>query len=71
MALVVQIGGFLSLNFALGHLPASIVSTSLLAQPVLTALIAVPLLGQPLGVVQIFGGMLVMVGIVIVHKSNI
>ncbi len=71
MALVVQIGGFLSLNFALGHLPASIVSASLLAQPVLTALIAVPLLGQPLGVVQIFGGMLVMVGIVIVHKSNI
>jgi drug/metabolite transporter (DMT)-like permease len=47
------------------------VSTSLLAQPVLTALIAVPLLGQPLGVVQIFGGMLVMAGIVIVHKSNI
>lgn len=71
MALVVQIGGFLSLNFALGHLPAPIVSASLLAQPVLTALIAVPLLGQPLGVVQIFGGVLVMAGIVIVHKSRI
>lgn len=70
MALVVQIGGFLSLNFALGHLPAPIISASLLAQPVLTALIAVPLLGQPLGAVQIFGGVLVMTGIVIVHKSR-
>lgn len=70
MALVVQIGGFLSLNYALGHLPAPIISVSLLAQPVLTALLAVPLLGQLLNGVQILGGTLVMTGIFIVHRSR-
>jgi drug/metabolite transporter (DMT)-like permease len=70
MAIVLQIGGFLSLNYALGHLPAPIVSTSLLAQPVLTALLAIPLLGQSIGLVQLIGGVLVLGGIVIVHKSR-
>ncbi|MCI0475991.1 MAG: DMT family transporter, partial [Anaerolineales bacterium] len=70
MALANQIGGFLSLNYALGHLPAPIISTSMLAQPVLTAILAVPLLGQSLGFVQVFGGVLVMAGIVIVHRSR-
>ena len=71
MAFVVQIGGFLSLNFAQGHLPAPIVSASLLAQPVLTALLAVPLLGQALAPSQLIGGALVLGGIVTVHKSRI
>lgn len=70
MAIVLQIGGFLSLNYALGHLPAPIVSTSLLAQPILTALLAIPLLGQSIGWIQLLGGALVMVGIVIVHQSR-
>lgn len=71
MAIVLQIGGFLSLNYALGHLPAPIVAASLLAQPILTALFAVPLLGQTIGLVQLLGGALVMAGIVIVHKSKV
>lgn len=70
MAIVLQIGGFLSLNYALGHLPAPIVSTSLLAQPILTALLAIPLLDQSIGLVQLWGGALVMTGIIIVHKSR-
>jgi drug/metabolite transporter (DMT)-like permease len=70
MAIVIQIGGFLSLNFAQGHLPAPIVSASMLAQPVLTALLAVPLLGQEVGLVQIVGGVLVLSGIFIVHRSR-
>lgn len=70
MALANQIGGFLSLNYALGHLPAPIVSTSLLAQPILTALLAIPLLGQPIALAQLLGGVLVMTGIIIVHKSR-
>jgi len=70
MALVIQIGGFLSLNYAQGHLPAHIVSASMLAQPVLTALLAVPLLGQAIGLAQIIGGALVISGIFIVHQSR-
>jgi len=71
MALVNQVGGFLSLNYALGYVPAPIVSTSLLAQPLLTALFAIPLLGQSLGLVQILGGALVMTGIVIAHRARV
>lgn len=70
MAIVLQIGGFLSLNYALGHLPAPLVSTSLLAQPILTALLAIPLLGQAIALVQLLGGVLVMMGIIIVHRSR-
>jgi drug/metabolite transporter (DMT)-like permease len=71
MALVIQIGGFLSLNYAQGHLPAPLVAASMLAQPVLTAILAVPLLGQSLVLVQVIGGVLVLAGIVIVHRSRV
>ena len=40
LALVVQVIGWLLLNYALGHLPASIVAPTLLMQPVLTAILA-------------------------------
>lgn len=65
-----MIGGFLSLNYALGHLPTPIIAASMLAQPVLTALFAVLLLGQLLGLVQVVGGVMVMMGIIIVHRSR-
>ncbi len=70
MALVVQVISFLSVNYALGHLPASIVSPTLLGQPVMTAIFAWVLLDQSLSAVQIIGGLLVLAGIVIVHKSK-
>ncbi len=71
LALVTQVGGWLSVSYALGHLRASIVAPTLLGQPVLTALIAVPLLGQPLAMVQVVGGALVLAGILIVHRTNV
>lgn len=42
LALLVQAGGQLAINFALGYLPASIVSPTMLAQPILTAIFAIP-----------------------------
>jgi drug/metabolite transporter (DMT)-like permease len=71
LALVVQVIGWLLLNYALGHLPASIVAPTLLMQPVLTAIFGVPLLGQPLGIAQVIGGALVLVGIFVVHRAKI
>jgi drug/metabolite transporter (DMT)-like permease len=68
LALVTQVGGYLCINYALGHLPASIVSPTMLGQPVLTALLAVPLLGEPLILVQIGGGLLVLGGIWLIHQ---
>jgi len=70
LALITQVGGYISINYALGHLPASIVSPTLLGQPVFTALLAVPLLGEALSLVQITGGLMILFGIRIVHVSR-
>jgi len=70
LALVVQVFGWLLLNYALGHLPASIVAPTLLMQPVITAVFGVPLLGQPITLIQVIGGALTLGGIFIVHRSK-
>ena len=58
LGLISQLGGYLALTYALGHLPATITSISLLAQGPLTAAMAAPLLGEPLTLPQIVGGAL-------------
>ncbi len=60
--------GWMAINYSLGHLPAPIASVSLLSQPVVTALAAVPLLSEPLSLYQIGGGLLVLLGIYIVNR---
>jgi len=69
-ALLPQLTGYLALGYALGHLPASIVSPTLLGQPVITALLAIPLLGETLQPVQWIGGLVVLGGIFLVHRSR-
>ncbi len=69
-AFLTQLGGYLSVNYAIGRLPVSTVSPTLLAQPVVTALLAVPLLGQPITVSQITGGALVLFGIFVINKVS-
>lgn len=70
LALIVQVFGWLSINYALGHLPASLVAPTLLGQPVITALAAAPLLGQSLSATQMVGGLIVLAGIYTVHRSK-
>lgn len=70
LAFIVQVFGWLLLNYALGHLPASIVSPTLLMQPVITAIFGVPLLGQPISLVQVVGGVLTLGGIFIIHRAK-
>ncbi|HEX6820050.1 MAG TPA: DMT family transporter [Ktedonobacterales bacterium] len=69
LGLISQVAGWLAINYALGHLPASVVSVTLLGQPVLTALFAVPLLGQALVGEQIVGGLVALGGIYLVNRS--
>jgi len=69
-ALVSQTGGYLAVAYALGHLPASLVAPTMIGQPVVTALLAIPLLGESLQAGQIMGGLAVLVGIYIVHTSR-
>lgn len=69
-ALVSQTGGYLAVGYALGHLPASLVAPTMLGQPVVTALLAVPLLGENLDAWQLVGGLAVLIGIYLVHTSR-
>jgi drug/metabolite transporter (DMT)-like permease len=69
-ALISQVGGYLSVGYALGHLPASVVSPTMIGQPVLTALLAIPFLGEHLYTAQGIGGLCVLTGIYLVHRSR-
>lgn len=69
-AILSQIGGYVSIGYALGHIPASIVSPTMITQPVLTAVLAVPLLGESLRTPQIIGGLIVIIGIYLIHHSR-
>jgi len=70
LGLISQLGGYLALTYALGHLPATITSVSLLTQGPLTAVLAALLLGEPLTVAQIVGGALVLSGVGLAHRQR-
>jgi drug/metabolite transporter (DMT)-like permease len=67
-ALIPQVIGYFALTYALGHLPAWIVSPIMILQPVLTALLAIPLMGEPLNWTQIVGGLAVIAGIYLINR---
>ena len=66
LGLISQLGAYFALVHALGHLPATVTSVGLLAQVPLTALLAIPLLGESVSLVQIAGGAVVLAGIYVV-----
>jgi drug/metabolite transporter (DMT)-like permease len=68
LGLVSQVAAYFALVHALGHLPATLTSVSLLAQVPLTALLAIPLLGEPLHATQAAGAALVLAGIYVVNR---
>jgi drug/metabolite transporter (DMT)-like permease len=70
LGLVSQLGGWLGINYALGHLRAAPVSVCLLAQVIVTALVAIPLLGEGLKTNQMVGGALVLAGIYFVIRGT-
>jgi drug/metabolite transporter (DMT)-like permease len=69
-AIVSQMIGYLSITYALGHLPASVVSPTLVGQPILTTLLAIPLLGEFPSLVQWLGSAVALAGIYIVNQSH-
>ncbi len=70
-ALVSQSIGYLTIAYALGHLPASVVSPTLIGQPVITALLAIPLLGEMPTREQWIGGALALAGIYLVNQARL
>lgn len=69
-AIVSQMIGYLAISYALGHLPASIVSTTLIGQPVLTTVLAIPMLGEIPNSTQWIGGAIALAGIYIVNRAH-
>jgi drug/metabolite transporter (DMT)-like permease len=70
LGLVVQLGGQFAFSYALGYLPASVVSPAGLGQPLVTALLAWPLLGERVTALQALGGLAVLAGVYMVHRSR-
>jgi drug/metabolite transporter (DMT)-like permease len=69
LALVSQILGYMSISYALGHLPASVVAPTMIGQPILTTILAIPLLGELPKTFQLFGGLIALAGIFLIHNS--
>jgi drug/metabolite transporter (DMT)-like permease len=69
-ALVSQLIGYMALAYALGHLPASIVAPTMVLQPVVTALLAIPLLNEIPNGWQVAGGMIALVGIYLINQNH-
>lgn len=69
LGLISQLGGWLAINYAMAYMPPTIASVSLLSQSVFTAIIAIPILGEKLTKIEIFGAMIVLSGIFLVNKK--
>jgi drug/metabolite transporter (DMT)-like permease len=65
-----QVAGYFLVAYTLGHLPASIVAPTMIAQPVLSALLAIPMFHEPLSLAQALGGLAVLAGIYVVNQSR-
>ncbi len=70
LALVSHTGGQAMIAYALAHLPASFASVALLLQPATAALLAWVILGEALGLLQGFGGVLVLTGIFLAWRAS-
>jgi len=70
LALVPQLLGHSSFNYALGHLSASFVSIALLGEPIGAILLAYLLLGEKPTGFKIFGAILILTGILIASLNE-
>ena len=63
-------GGQSLIAYAFAHLPASFSSLGLLLQPAVAAFLAWGILAEPLGLLQCFGGTVVLCGIAIAGRAK-
>jgi len=69
-SVISQLIGYMSLAYALGYLPASVVAPTVVLQPIVTTLLAIPLLGEIPTIWQGIGGVIALAGIYIVNQSH-
>jgi drug/metabolite transporter (DMT)-like permease len=69
-AVFTQIIGYMAISYALGNLPASVVSPSLNLQPVVTIILAIPMLNEIPSPVQALGSLLTLGGVYIINYAH-
>jgi drug/metabolite transporter (DMT)-like permease len=70
LALVPQLLGHSTFNWALGYLPAAFVSVTLLGEPIGSALLAYFILDETPTVLMVFGAILILIGIYIASRRG-
>jgi drug/metabolite transporter (DMT)-like permease len=70
LALIPQLLGHSTYNWALGYLPASFVSVTLLGEPISSAILAYFILGEVPTALMLFGAILILIGIYIASRRE-
>lgn len=70
LALIPQLLGHTSFNWALGYLPASFVSVTLLGEPIGSTILAIIILGETPGWIKIGGAVLILAGIYLAARGD-
>ncbi len=68
--LISQTIGYFAISYALGSLPASVVSPTTIASPVITTLLAIPFAGELPQLNQWIGGLILLAGIYQVNRAQ-
>jgi drug/metabolite transporter (DMT)-like permease len=71
LALVPQLIGHSSLNWALRYLSAHLVTVAVLGEPVLSTLLAIPFLGERPGLLRVVGGLVTLFGVYLAVREEI
>ncbi|WP_424552545.1 DMT family transporter [Shinella sp.] len=69
LAFISHVGGQGLVTYALAYLPTAFSSLTLLLQPVVAAILAWVLLGEPVGAMQAVGGLIVLAGILVARRG--
>ena len=69
-AIFTQIIGYMAISYSLGNLPASVVSPTLNLQPVVTIILAIPLLNEIPSNLQVLGILLTLGGVYIINYAH-
>ena len=70
LALIPQILGHSSFNWALRYLPATFVSVTMLGEPIGTSILAMIFLGERISLLILIGGLLICLGVYLVSKTQ-
>ena len=70
LALVPQLIGHSTYNWALRYLPAALVSITTLGEPIGSAVLAYFILSEPPKILTIFGGILILAGIYVSSRNK-